>query len=221
MPRRKLEWFAQNEQSPLVVQVGKPLYTSIKGRWRELLFMNNNPIVLELGCGKGEYTTGLAQRNPSVNYVGVDIKGDRLARGVSKAVTLGLSNVAFLRADIRFLSEFFDADELAELWLTFPDPHAGSREAIHRLTHPAYLSVYHQLLVNRGLVHVKTDNEEFFAYTLSTIATLSDQWAFIDSTNDLYSSSLNERQCALTTTYEKLFFSKGFSIKYAIFSKKI
>ncbi len=218
MSRRKLERFVCNEESPLVIQSGKPLYTTIKGQWRRLLFQNDHPLVVELGCGKGEYTIGLAQQNPSTNYIGVDLKGDRIARGVVRAAKLGLTNVAFLRADIRFLTEFFIDNEISCIWITFPDPHIGDRGKKWRLTNPSFLEVYRQMLVGGGLLHLKTDNDEFFDYTVSVMAGLTNEWMLVDSTRDLYNSLLNKFQVDIKTRYEEEFFSKGYSIKYAIFS---
>ncbi len=219
MTRRKLERFAYNEENPLLIQAGKPLYTTIKGRWREIMFANQQPIILELGCGKGEYTIGLAQRNPENNYIGIDIKGDRIARGVAQATELGLTNVAFLRADIRFLYEFFADEEINGIWITFPDPHAGDRGKKNRLTSPRFLAIYRPFLPVGGAIHLKTDNEELFEYTLSVIEEFSQDWKLGAFTTNLYDSELNIFQEGIRTKYEEEFFSKGFSIKYASFSK--
>ena len=175
-------------------------------------FKNNNPIVLELACGKGEYTVGLAQAFPDVNFIGVDIKGDRIARGSKAAQTLGLENVAFLRTDINFLTEFFTAGEVNELWITFPDPQPRPKQEKHRLTHSRFLSIYQRLLVAGGTLHLKTDNPELFAYSLEQVKQA--QATDLHYTTDLYNSPLNDIHLGIKTKYEQLFFDKGFTINY-------
>lgn len=210
--RRKLFRFQQNWESPNVIETGKPLYSNIKGKWRELFFGNTNPIVLELACGKGEYTVGLAKAYPDKNFIGIDIKGDRIARGSQSALAGGLSNAAFLRTDIRYLMEFFDEGEVDEIWITFPDPQPRPKQEKHRLTYPGFLALYHAILKADGKLHLKTDNTEFFDYTLSVLPANG----FVDlvHTHDLYNSSLNNIHLGIKTKYEEMFFNKGFSIKY-------
>lgn len=213
MTRRKKEFFQHNAGSTNVIEVGKPQYTSIKGHWRRDYFLNENPIVLELACGKGEYTIGLAQAFPDKNFIGVDIKGDRIARGSKVAQTLGLTNVAFLRTDINFLHEFFVEGEINEVWITFPDPQPRPRQEKHRLTHPRFLSIYRQLLVKGGSLHLKTDNPGLFNYSLFTIRNIPD-FCDLQFTTDLYKSPLNKIHIGIKTKYEQLFFDKGFTINY-------
>ena len=212
MTRRKQQWFGQNADSINVIETGKPHYKTIKGNWRRDYFGNPHPLVLELACGKGEYTVGLAQAFPAINFIGVDIKGDRIARGSQAAQSLGLTNVAFLRTDINFLTEFFDEREVNEIWITFPDPQPRPRQEKHRLTHPRFLATYQQLLIPGGTFHVKTDNPELFQYSLEKIR----ERAFIDLhyTTDLYNSPLNKIHLGIKTAYEQLFYSKGFTINY-------
>ncbi|AQG79227.1 tRNA (guanosine(46)-N7)-methyltransferase TrmB [Spirosoma montaniterrae] len=212
MTRRKLHRFQHNAESSTVLELGKPLYKTIKGNWRTDYFGNTNPIVLELACGKGEYTVGLAQAFPEQNFIGVDIKGDRIARGSKAAEQLGLTNVAFLRTDINYLTEFFTTGEVDEIWITFPDPMPRPRQEKHRLTHPRFLSIYKQLLKPGGTLHLKTDSPDLFAYSLETIR--EHMGGSLQSTTDLYNSPLNEIHFGIKTKYEQLFFDKGFTINY-------
>ncbi|MCX6216256.1 tRNA (guanosine(46)-N7)-methyltransferase TrmB [Spirosoma sp.] len=212
MTRRKSHRFLQNAESTNVIESGKPLYKTILGRWRPDFFGNGNPIVLELACGKGEYTVGLAQAFPNVNFIGVDIKGDRIARGSRIAQNLGLSNVAFLRTDINFLGEFFTKGEINEIWITFPDPQPRPKQEKHRLTHPRFLAMYQSLLVPGGTLHLKTDNPELFTYSLEQVQAA--QGRDLQYTTDLYNSPLNEIHLGIKTKYEQIFFDKGFTINY-------
>ncbi|GAA4409813.1 tRNA (guanosine(46)-N7)-methyltransferase TrmB [Nibrella viscosa] len=210
--RRKLIRFQQNWESPNVIETGKPLFRTIKGTWREEYFKNNNPIVLELACGKGEYTVGLANAYPDKNFIGVDIKGDRIARGSQAALAGGLTNVAFLRTDIRYLLEFFAEGEVDEIWITFPDPQPRDKQEKHRLTYPYFLAIYSTILSSRGKLHLKTDNTAFFDYSLQVLP--ENGFTDLVYTHDLYSSSLNNIHLGIKTKYEELFYNKGFSIKY-------
>jgi tRNA (guanine-N7-)-methyltransferase len=156
----------------------------IKGRWRSEMFRNNNPVILELGCGKGEYTTGLATKFPRNNYIGIDIKGARMWRGAKTSNEQKLSNVAFLRTRIEFINSFFSEDEVDEIWITFPDPHPGRCNADKRLTSPCFLNRYRQFLKDGGVVHLKTDNYELFKFTETIVSNnyLKEHY----STTDLY-----------------------------------
>ncbi len=212
MTRRKQHRFLHNAESSNVIEVGKPLYKTIRGRWSSDYFGNENPIVLELACGKGEYTVGLAQAFPDLNFIGVDIKGDRIARGSKSAQRLGLQNVAFLRTDINFLAEFLAEQEVSEIWITFPDPQPRPRQEKHRLTHPRFLELYKTLLAPGGTLHLKTDNPELFAYSLEKVQ--EQLFAGLQFTTDLYNSSLNNLHFGIKTKYEQLFFDKGFTINY-------
>lgn len=212
MTRRKQQWFLQNADSVNVIEVGKPYYKTIKGAWRREYFRNENPIVLELACGKGEYTVGLAQAFPGVNFIGVDIKGDRIARGSQAAQALNLRNAAFLRTDINFLTEFFDEEEVDSIWVTFPDPQPRPKQAKHRLTHPRFLSVYKRLLKPGGSFHLKTDSSELFAFSLEMVQ--QEKFTDLHYTTDLYHSVLNDVHLGLRTKYEHLFTSKGFTVNY-------
>ncbi len=212
MTRRKQHRFEHNAESPYVIEAGKPQYTALKGQWRAEYFHNQHPIVLELACGKGEYTVGLGKAYPEKNFIGVDIKGDRIARGSLAAQAVALTNVAFLRTDIRYLLEFFGEGEVDEIWITFPDPQPRDRQEKHRLTHPGFLKLYRHVLADDGLLHLKTDNTEFFEYSLQMLPVSG--FTNIIYTHDLYQSPLNNLHLGIKTKYEGMFFEQGFSIKY-------
>ncbi len=188
----------------------------VKGRWHTQIFSNNSPLVLELGCGKGEYTVGLASKIHDHNFIGVDIKGARMWRGAKTANEQKLANVAFLRTRIEFINSFFETDEVDEIWITFPDPHTGGKNANKRLTSPEFLNSYRSFLKNKGLVHLKTDSSELFEYTKKVV--LHNKLDIIFSTDDLYSEKLSDEILSITTHYEKLFLNEGLKIKYLCFS---
>jgi tRNA (guanine-N7-)-methyltransferase len=210
--RRKRDRFLRNSIAVNVIERGKSIYSTIKGHWHSQQFNNLNPIVLELACGKGEYTVGLAQQYPDRNFIGIDIKGDRIARGSQMALQLGLTNVAFLRTDIQFLEEFFEKGEVSEIWLTFPDPQPRPKQEKHRLTHPRFLHIYACILKADGVFHLKTDNAPFFDYSLGTLPAAG--FVNLVHTNNLYESALNNFHFGIKTKYEAMFYEKGFSINY-------
>ncbi len=189
---------------------------AMKGKWREH-FQNNHPIVLELGCGKGEYTVGLAMEHPENNYIGADIKGNRIWTGASQALEKRLNNAGFLRTRIDFIDRCFAADEVDEIWITFPDPQPQSTRKRARLTHPLFLNRYKTILKPQGIVHLKTDSTSLYEYTLEVIA--EQRLPLIWHTNDLYRNCPDDRRelVNITTYYEKLFTGKGEDIKYICF----
>ena len=187
----------------------------IKGRWNEEIFKNDNPIILELGCGKGEYTVGLASRFPDNNYIGIDIKGARMWRGAKTVNELKLTNVAFLRTRIEFINSFFSINEVKEIWITFPDPHTGGRNYNKRLTSPRFLNSYQNILIDKGLIHLKTDNEELYEYTKKIVA--NNFLEIIIATNDLYAENLPDDILSIRTHYEKIFLEEGLKINYLAF----
>ena len=215
--RLKVQRFEQNRLAANVIERGKPAYTAIKGKWNRDQFPQNQPIVVELGCGKGEYTVGLAEVFPDKNFIGVDVKGDRIARGSQQALAGNLTNVAFLRTDIQYLEEFFAPGEIGEIWITFPDPQLRDKQEKHRLTYAKFLDMYARLLKPAGLLHLKTDNSPFFAYSLDSLP--ANGFSLLDWTTDLYNSPLNERHLGIQTKYEAMFFAKGFSINYLVSQK--
>jgi len=209
----------------------------VKGRWNKDIFKNNNPLILELGCGKGEYTVGLATRYPENNFIGIDIKGARMWRGAKTASENNLTNVAFLRTRIEFINSFFSTDEVDEIWITFPDPHQGGKNSNKRLTSPWYLNSYRMFLKNKGLIHLKTDNTELFKFTQTVVN--NNQLETVFATNDLYSelinaesdslkyrsisadkranNSLPDEILSIRTHYEKIFLNEGLKINYISF----
>lgn len=187
----------------------------VKGKWRTGVFKNSNPVILELGCGKGEYTVGLASRFPGRNYIGVDIKGARMWRGAKTSNDHNLSNAAFLRTRIEFINSFFAEDEVDEIWITFPDPHPGQRNANKRLTSPWYLNSYREMLKDRGIVHLKTDNIELHNYTCKILKSNSIETLIV--TDDLYSENLSDDILSIRTHYEQIFLKTGLKIKYLSF----
>ncbi len=212
MSRNKLDRFADNAQARNVIQEGKSLYTQVKGKWRELYFNNDNPIVLELGCGRGEYTIGLASLFPDKNFIGVDIKGSRIWKGSQEAIREGMDHVAFLRIHIQNLDVFVGENEVDEIWVTFPDPRPRDRDEKRRLTHPRFLKMYQKLLKPNGILHFKTDNTPLYEYTLEVIQ----QFPVEDlvHTADLYASTYLPEHFGIQTRYERRFVQEGFKIKY-------
>jgi len=213
--RRKLERFAKNGHSKNVLEQGKPIFETIKGNW-STFFENDHPLVVELGCGRGEYTIGLATNEPNNNYIGVDIKGERIWKGSSQAQEQNLNHVAFLRTQILLLERFFEPGEIAEIWITFPDPRPKDRDIKRRLTSPRFLKMYKHLLKSDGWVKFKTDNTPLFDYTLS----LFDDTIKIKDlkyTHDLYKSDMLGEHYGVKTKYEKIFTEKGEDIKYMKF----
>lgn len=212
MSRRKLDKYQFSREADNVIERGNPLYATIKGNWHERYFTNNNPISLELACGKGEYTIGLAQKFPKRNFIGIDIKGDRLARGSKIAQDLELNNVAFLRSSIQYMDEFFQNNDIDEIWLVHPDPQLRERDEKKRLTNPFFLKSYLNYLKPDGIFHLKTDSFPLYKYSLDTLA--KSDFRVLSHTANLYGSDLLEYHFGITTHYERAFHSKGFDINY-------
>lgn len=190
----------------------------IKGKWHETYFKNQKPIVLELGCGRGEYTVGLAQKHPEKNYIGVDIKGNRIWTGAKQAIDEKLNNVAFLRTRIDFIDHCFDANEVSEIWLTFPDPQPQKTRARKRLSNMMFINRYKKFLKPGGLIHLKTDSTSFYEYTLEVVK--ENKFNLLFATDDLYLNCPPGREelMEIKTYYEKLFTDKGEKIKYCCFT---
>ena len=212
--RGKKERFADNAQRDNIIEPGKDLYSQIKGNWRSLYFKNDAPIVLELGCGRGEYTVGLARENADKNYVGVDIKGDRIWYGSQWAIDEGLKNVAFLRVRIEEIDQFFASDEVDEIWLTFPGPRPKKSQAKKRLTAPRFLDLYKSILKPGGVVHLKTDSDLMFSYTLDVLEQRDDVEQ-LEKVDDIYES--NHPATAIQTRFEGKFLKTSKTIKYLRF----
>ena len=187
----------------------------MKGRWREEYFHNQNPIVLELGCGKGEYTVELAKLYPDTNFIGVDIKGARMWTGATQALNEGLKNVAFLRTNIEIIERFFSADEVQEIWLTFSDPQMKNPRK--RLTSTYFMERYRKFLIDGGIIHLKTDSNFLFTYTSYMVE--HNHLPLIFRTEDLYGnnivqSSFNLQLLNIQTSYESMWIARGLNIKY-------
>jgi tRNA (guanine-N7-)-methyltransferase len=214
--KSKLKRFEINAGRENVIEPGKELYLQVKGRWKELYFKNPNPMTVELACGRGEYSVGLARKFPLQNFVGVDLKGDRLWKGSTWAFEEGLKNVAFLRTQILNIEAFFDEAEVDEIWLTFPDPRPRKRDIKRRLTSPRFLQMFKKILKPDGWFRFKTDNTPLFDYTLEELAQRKDVLE-LQHTYDLYSSELRAECHDIKTRYEEMFSAQGEKIKYLRF----
>tara|TARA_Y100000588_G_scaffold235783_1_gene249446 strand:- start:761 stop:1420 length:660 start_codon:yes stop_codon:yes gene_type:complete len=214
--RKKLKRFRANANLSNLFEQGKPGYETLRGRWADDVFGNARPLIVELGCGSGEFTAALAERAHDHNHVGVDKRGARMFVGGRYALEQQLTNVAFLRTDVTELERFFAPDEIDTLWLTFPDPRPKTKQAKHRLTAPPFLDMYRRLVGPGGWVRFKTDDPSLFDYTLGLIRQnkLAAQLAYTD---DLHQSRLADEQGALETRYEKRFRAAGLTIKYLQF----
>ena len=171
--KNKLKRFSENETFTNVFQPTREEVVGdqfpLKGKWNSEFFKNDNPIVLELGCGKGEYSVGLAERFPEKNFVGIDIKGARFWRGAKTAVESGMNNVAFVRTQIELINHIFAENEVSEIWITFPDPQIKYKRTKHRMTNSEFLNNYKKILKPKGLMHLKTDSEFMHGYTLGLL----------------------------------------------------
>lgn len=215
MGKNKLKRFAANQQADNLIEDGKALYTTIKGQWNTVFFKNNQPITVELGCGNGEYTTGLAAAFPDRNFIGTDIKGARLWRGSQTAIEQKLLNAAFLRTRIEYAYEFFENGEIDEIWITFPDPQLKDSREKHRLTHPRFLKLYKTFLQKDGVIHLKTDSRELYEYTLEVLKTEPSE--ILAATGDLYESEWLADHRGIQTKYERMFLAEGKKINYLKF----
>ena len=222
MGKGKLAKFAEMAQNPLVVECPMAAVMQeefpLQGRWHEDFFHNGNPIVLELGCGRGEYTVGLGRQKPTTNFIGVDIKGARMWTGAKDALQSGMKNVGFLRTNIEFIHRFFAPDEVSEIWLTFSDPQM--KKVTKRLTSTYFLERYRHFLIDGGLIHLKTDSNFLFTYTEEMLKANGIGVEF--KTRNLYSPSsskegLGEEASSIQTYYESMWQARGIDIKYLCF----
>lgn len=188
----------------------------LKGKWHKEFFANDHDIVLELGCGKGEYTIGLARKYPEKNFIGIDIKGARLWRGLKTAEEEGLKNVAFIRTRIDLIEYFFAENEVSDIWITFPDPQIKATRERKRLTSPLFLNRYSKIMRPGGNIHLKTDALLLYDYTREIIDQEGHQ--LIDFNEDVYHSELKNEVTAIQTFYEKMWLSYETPIKYLKFS---
>lgn len=217
MAKNKLQKFKEMEGYPHVFQYPYSIITStsfpLKGKWNSLFFKNDNPIVLELGCGRGEYTVELGKMFPGCNFIGVDIKGARMWSGATESLKAGMKNVAFIRTSIEFIDRFFDAGEVSEIWITFPDPQM--KKVSKRLTSTYFLERYRRILKDKGVVHLKTDSNFLFTYTNCLIRENDLPVEYI--TDDLYESDWADEIRSIQTYYERQWMDRGITIKYIKF----
>lgn len=214
MGKDKLRRFAEVATFSNVVQLdaGKPL----KGQWAKEFFKNDRPVVLELACGKGEYTVNLAQMFPDKNFIGIDYKGNRLWRGAKTALEEGVDNVGFLRIQIETITDYFGPGEVDEIWITFPDPQPQISREKKRLTSPRFLDKYKELLKSGGFINLKTDNDGLHAYTVEKIEEL--KLPLTIRTEDLYNSPYADEVLSIKTYYEKKYLATNKNINYLKFS---
>jgi tRNA (guanine-N7-)-methyltransferase len=211
MAKKKLRRFAELTTFANVFQT----LIDLKGKWRSDYFHNDHPIVLELACGKGEYTVALAHRFPEKNFIGVDIKGARLWCGARTAIDEGLQNVGFLRIPIETIDNWFAPDEIDEIWITFPDPFLREGKARKRLTSPRFLALYRQMLRADGVIHLKTDEPNLFAYTQAVAAV--EKCVLLEIIEDVYHSDRRDETLSIQTTYERKHLEVGRTIRYLRF----
>lgn len=217
--KNKLRRFRENETFPNVIQPSRKDLTEgqfhFRGKWHNY-FDNANPIILELGCGKGEYSLQLARKNPDQNFIGIDIKGARLWRGAKTALEEELTNVCFLRMQIELLTHAFGKNEVDEIWLTFPDPQTKFKRTKHRLTNPVFLDRYAQVLKPQGLVHLKTDSEFLHGYTLGLLQGAGHEVLYAN--HDIYRlEGSPEAVTGIQTFYENQYLQEGKPITYIRF----
>lgn len=210
MGKDKLRKFAEIATFPNVLELdaGKVM----KGQWARQQFGNNKPIVLELACGKGEYTVNLAKRFPNRNFIGIDYKGNRIWRGAKTALEEKIPNVAFLRMQIESILDYFAKDEVAEIWITFPDPQPSKRRIRKRLTYPTFLQKYQQIICKGAPIHLKTDDDGLYQYTKEVLQ----KWGIhpLAQTTDLYQSTLADEILSIKTYYERRYLAVDKNINY-------
>ncbi|MFL9845468.1 tRNA (guanosine(46)-N7)-methyltransferase TrmB [Flavobacterium rhizosphaerae] len=221
--KNKLKRFKENETFNNVIQPEREEALAgnfeLKGKWNSDFFKNSKPIVLELGCGKGEYTVGLATHYPEVNFIGIDIKGARLWRGAKTATEQGLPNVAFLRTQIELLEQYFAEGEVSEIWITFPDPQIKYKRTKHRLTNAEFLQRYKKILTQDGVVNLKTDSEFMHGYTLGLLHGAGHDVLYAN--HDVYRNEGAPKEVTgIQTFYEQQYLDKGKPITYIRFKIK-
>jgi tRNA (guanine-N7-)-methyltransferase len=219
MGKNKLRRFEENRSFPHLLQPGAPfpfVDHPIKGKWNETFFSKAQPLVLELGCGRGEYTVHMGRSLPGRNFIGVDIKGARIWRGAKTVHEEQRQNVGFLRIQIERLENFFSPGEVSEIWITFPDPQPQDSREKKRLTSPRFLGMYRKILSPGGSVHLKTDNLPLYEYTLDLARKMN--LPVLLSTDDLYREGEPDGPLSIKTTYEKRFLEQGLKICYLQFN---
>lgn len=219
--KNKLKRFRDNDDFENVIQPEREELLSgnfkFKGNWAQTIFGNNNPIILELGCGKGEYTIYLAKKHPNINYVGIDIKGARFWKGAKTAKEDDLKNIFFIRTQIELIEFLFDKNEISEIWITFPDPQIKFKRTKHRLTNLDFLKKYKRILNPDGFINLKTDSEFLHGYTIGLVQAL-DNAQIVYSNHDIYNRTGSPEEVTdIQTHYEKLFLKENKSITYLKF----
>lgn len=224
MGKDKIKRFNENKTFDNVVQPTRDEAINnfaLKGNWNKEFFKNDNPIVLELGCGKGEYTVAMARRDKDRNFIGVDIKGSRFWRGAKTCLEEGIENAGFMRTQIEIIDNLFAENEVSEIWITFPDPQIKFKRTKHRLTHPEFLRRYNTILKPEGTVNLKTDSEFLHGYTHGVIQLEGHE--VIRSTHDVYHPDHSDIPVIVTevqTYYESMFLEEGKKITYLKFQLK-
>jgi len=211
MPRNHLKRFADLENLPNVFLGLEAANTFNPHEF----FGNTNPIILELGCGKGEYTVEMAKKIPEKNFIGIDRKGNRIWIGAKNCLDLGLKNAAFFRLDVELIGEIFPENSVNEIWITFPDPYPKRKQAKKRMTRPGYLRMYRKILRNDGLVHLKTDDDVLLESTLKSVK--DENWLIVNRVNDIYEETPTDEILTIKTQYEKRFLESDLRIKYLSF----
>jgi len=218
MTKRKLQRFAENLTFPHLIQPQgfyPPVDHELKGKWKQNFFKNERDIILELGCGRGEYTVNLARMFPNQNFIGVDWKGARLWKGAKDSQQEQITNTGFLRIQIQNVGHYFGPGEVKEIWITFPDPQPGKRGERKRLTSPRFLEIYRTFLSRGGIIHLKTDDLGLYEYTLGILDEV--KASIIFTTDDLYATTPEDPVLSLKTTYEKIWLAEGKKICYLKF----
>ena len=221
MAKNKLKKFAQMKDYNHVVEPSLDELKAgltLKGKWRKDFFRNNNPLVVELGCGMGEYTVGLAEKYPEKNFLGIDIKGARMWQGATQSFQKKMKNVGFLRIRIDWIEQCFAKNEVNEIWITFPDPQLKKSRGTKRLTHPDFLNRYRNILKKEASIHLKTDSQFLHGFTLGVIA--SEGYKLEDSSHDLFQENTQREHMEIKTHYEKKFLKEGLAITYLRFNLK-
>lgn len=217
MGKSKLQKFKEMEKFPHIFQYPYTLLQKngfeMKSKWCKKFFQNNHSTILELGCGKGEYTVNLARMFPEKNFIGIDIKGARIYSGAKQTLAEGLNNVAFLRTHIEFINYFFAQNEISEIWLTFPDPQI--KKMNKRLTSANFMQYYSKILRDNGIIHLKTDSYFLFNYTRGIIQ--ANNFQILSQTDDLYQNFQTDKILSIQTFYEQQWLKKGLKIKYICF----
>lgn len=221
--KNKLKRFRENETFSNVIQPTREEVTSgqfaLKGKWNSDFFKNENPLVLELGCGKGEYSVALAQQSPDKNFIGIDIKGARFWRGAKTAEEAGMKNVAFVRSQIELIDGLFEANEVSEIWITFPDPQIKYKRTKHRMTTAGFLELYKKILKPGGLMHLKTDSEFMHGYTLGLLHGLGHEVLYAN--HNIYTNEGAPAEVTgIQTHYEQLYLEVNKPITYIRFKIK-